>query len=326
MYRVLDHPLAAQVVAEIHGPQLRVDYRTDIGILFRKLLPDGLLPPVGILFLGDQLQNSVTVYDLPVCSDAVRQFRPVFGHPPHGEHRVDASAVSADEVTFERRGPTLRKTVVESVGSLRRRCRRQRDGIDVKLLLFDDLPYQAGDLVQLPPIVVLRIDYAGIAHEELNVVTILYGHELVDDLDTVTRHSIYEGEHRRYDVAQRIRRRQAVGAVVYGQDLPLKRYEYLFRGLIRFHLLRVIVRDGAPAFDQRVEPDVFGIGKLHEAVEGRLAPYGIGTETLDIGFVLPVVALLQQREASAADHQIFERHGLPGLVQNGCNDDAATTA
>ena len=152
-----------------------------------------MLPPVGILFLDDQLQNSVTVSDLPVCSDAVRQFRPVFGHPPHGEHRVDASAVSADEVAFERRGPSLRKTVVESVGSFRRRCRRQCDGIDVKLLLFDDLPHQAGDLVQLPPVVAQRIDHAGIAHEELNVVAVFDGHELVDDLDAVTRHGIDKG-------------------------------------------------------------------------------------------------------------------------------------
>ena len=117
-----------------------------------------------------------------------------------------------------------------------------------------------------------------------------------------------------------------VGAVVHSQDLPLKRYEHLLRGLIRFHLLRVIVCDGTPAFDQRVEPDVFGIGKLHEAVEGRLAPHSVGAEAFDIGFVLPVVALLQQREASAADHQIFERHGFVGLVQNGCNDDAAALA
>ena len=191
--RILYHPFAPQVVAEIHGPQLRVNHRTDIGILFRKLLPDGLLPPVGILFLGDQLQNSVTVSDLPVCSDAVCQPLPVFGHPPHGEHRVNASAVSADEVTFESRGPSLRKTVVESVGSFRRRCCRQRDGIDVKLLLFDDPPHQAGDLVQLPPIVAQRIDYAGIAHEKLNVIAIFDGHELVDDLDAVTRHGIDKG-------------------------------------------------------------------------------------------------------------------------------------
>jgi len=48
--RILYHPLAAQIVTEIHGSQLRVDHRTDIGILFREPQPDGLLPPVGILF------------------------------------------------------------------------------------------------------------------------------------------------------------------------------------------------------------------------------------------------------------------------------------
>ena len=250
MDRILDHSFAAQAVAEIHGPQLRVDHRTDIGILFRKPLPDGLLPPVGILFCDDQLQNSVTAYDLPVCSDARRQFRPVFGHPPHGEHRVNASAVSTDEVAFERRGPSLRKTFVESVGSLRRRCCRQRDGIDVKLLLFDDLPHQAGDLVQLPPVVAQRIDHTGIAHEELNVIAILDGHELVDDLDAIPRHGIYEGEHRRYDVAQRIRRRQAVGAVVYGQGLSLEGNKHLFRGLVGFHCLGIVIRNGTPSFDQ----------------------------------------------------------------------------
>ena len=248
--RILYHPFAPQVVAEIHGPQLWIDHRTDIGILFRKLLPDGLLPPVGILFLDDQLQNSVTVSDLPVCSDAVCQPLPVFGHPPHGEHRVDASAVSADEVAFERRGPSLRKTFVEGIGSLRRRCRRQRDGIDPKFLLFDDLPHQAGDLVQLPSIIAQRIDHTGIAHEELNEVAILDRYELVDNFDAVTRQGIDEGEHRGYDVAQRIGWRQTIGAVVHGQDLSLKRYEHLLRGLIGLHLLRVIVRDGTPTFNQ----------------------------------------------------------------------------
>ena len=48
--RILYHPLAAQIVTEIHGPQLRVDHRADIGIVFREALPDGLFPPVGILF------------------------------------------------------------------------------------------------------------------------------------------------------------------------------------------------------------------------------------------------------------------------------------
>ena len=188
----------------------------------------------------------------------------------------------------------MRKSFVESVGSFRRRCCCQRDGIDVKFLLFDDPPHQGGDLVQLPSIVAQRIDHAGITHEELNVVTILYGHEFVDDLDTVTRHSIDKGDHRGYDIAQCIRRRQAVGAVVHGQDLPLKRYQHLLRGLIGLNRLGIVIRDGAPPFDQRVEPDVFGIGKLHEAVEGRLAPHGIGSEALDIGFVLPVVAFLQE--------------------------------
>ena len=93
-----------------------------------------------------------------------------------------------------------------------------------------------------------------------------------------------------------------------------------------FHCLGIVIRDGAPAFDQRVEPDVFGIGKLHEAVEGRLAPHGIGAEAFDIGFVLPVVALLQQREPSAADHQIFERHGFVGFVKYRCDYDAAALA
>ena len=195
-----------------------------------------------------------------------------------------------------------------------------------KLLLFDDLPHQAGDLVQLPSVIAQCIDHAGIAHEELNVVAVFDGHELVDDLDTVTRHGIDKGEHRGYDVAQCIRRRQTVGAVVHGQDLPLKGNKHLFRGLIRFHLLRVIVRDSIPPFDQRIEPHVLGIRKLHETVESRLTPRGVGSESLDIGFVLPVVAFLQQREASAANHQIFEWHGFVGLVQDRCDYDAAAAA
>ena len=112
------------------------------------------------------------------------------------------------------------------------------------------LPYQAGDLVQLLPVVAQRIDHAGIAHEKLNVIAIFDGHELVDDLDAIPRHGIYEGEHRRYDVAQRIGRRQPVGAVVHGQHLSLKRYQHLFRGLVGFHCLGIVIRDGASSFDQ----------------------------------------------------------------------------
>ncbi|KAA2562690.1 hypothetical protein F2S47_15105 [Alistipes onderdonkii] len=156
-------------------------------------MPDGLLPSVGILLPSDQFQNSVTISDLPVCSDAVCQLLPILSYPPHGEYRIDAFAVSADKVAFERRGPSLREPGVEGIGSLRRRCRRQRDGIDIKLLLFDDLPHQARDLVQLPPVVAQRIDHTGIAHEELNVVAVFDGHELVDDLDAIPRYGIYKG-------------------------------------------------------------------------------------------------------------------------------------
>ena len=178
----------------------------------------------------------------------------------------------------------------------------------------------------MPSVVAQRIDHTGIAHEELNVVTILYGHEFVDDLDTVTRQGIDEGEHRGYDVAQRIRRRQAVGAVVHGQNLPLKRYLHLLRGLIGLNRLGIVIRDGASSFNQRVESGVFRIGKLHETVEGRLTPHGIGTESFDVGLVLPVVTLLQQREAAAADHQIFERYGFVGFVKYRCDYDAAALA
>lgn len=116
----------------------------DIGIVFRKPLPDDLLPPVGILLRGDQFQNNVAVYDLTVRSDAVYQLRPVFSHPPHDEQRVDPPTVSAGEIVFESRSMSLRKTVVESIITFRRRG-GQSNGIDVKLLLFDDLPHQTGN-------------------------------------------------------------------------------------------------------------------------------------------------------------------------------------
>ena len=126
---------------------------------------------------------------------------------------------------FQRLSTPPRKPVVEGITALRGRCRRQRDGIDKALLLFDDLPHQAGDLVQLLPIVAQRIDHARVTYEELNVVAVGDGHILVDHLDPISRHGIDEGEHRRYDVTQRIGRRQTVSAVVHGQDLPLKRDE-----------------------------------------------------------------------------------------------------
>ena len=171
------------------------------------------------------------------CSDALRQLRPVFGNPPHGQHRVDPTSITFYKVLFQRLSTPPRKPVVEGITALWRRCSRQRDGIYIKLLLLDDLPHQIGNLVQLPPVVAQRIYHARIAYEELNGVAILNWHILVDHLDPISRHGIDEGEHRRYDVTQRIGRRQTVGAVIHGQDLPLKRNEHLFRGFIGLHLL-----------------------------------------------------------------------------------------
>ena len=186
--------------------------------------------------------------------------------------------------------------------------------------------HQAGDLLQLAAIVAQCIHHAGIAHKEADVVAVADRDILVDHADAVARQRIDKGEHRRDEVGQRIRGRQPVGAVIHGLHLPRERDEHLLRGLVRRNLLRVVVSDRAAALDQRIEPGILRVGKLHEALEGRLPPQRIGPEAPDIGLVLPVVALLQQREAAPADHQILQRNGSVGLVQQRRDDHAAAAA
>ena len=213
---------------------------------------------------------------------------------------------------------------------VRRGGGREGDRIDVELLLLDDPAHQAGDLLQLAAVVAQRIHHPGVAHKEADVVAILHRDILVYDADAVARHRIDKridkGEHRRDEVGQRIRGRQPVGAVIHGLHLPRERDEHLLRGLVRRNLLRVVVSDRAAALDQRIEPRILRVGKLHEALEGRLPPQRIGPEAPDIGLVLPVVALLQQREATPADHQILQRNGSVGLVQQRRDDHAAAAA
>lgn len=66
----------------------------------------------------DQFQNSVTVYDPPVCSDTVRQLLPILGYPLRRKHRVDASAVSADEVAFQCLRPAASQDVIRGITPL----------------------------------------------------------------------------------------------------------------------------------------------------------------------------------------------------------------
>ena len=167
--RILDHPLAAEVVAEVHGAELRVDHLLQVGVLPGETLAQQTLAPVRIPLRREELQHRL----------AVRQ------------HRVRADAVA-----------------------------RQR---------------------------------------------------------------VDKGEHRRDEVSQRIRGRQPVGAVVHSLHLPRERDEHLLRSLVRRNLLRVVVSNRAAALDQRIEPGILRVGKLHEALEGRLPSQRIGPEAPHIG-------------------------------------------
>ena len=230
------------------------------------------------------------------------------------------------QVAFQRLGTPPREALVEGVTTLRRGGGREGDRIDVELLLLDDPAHQARDLLQLAVVVAQRIHDAGVAHKETDVVAVADRDVLVDHADAVARQRIDKGEHRRDQVSQRVRGRQPVGAVVHGLHLPRERDEHLLRGLVRRYLLRVVVSDRAAALDQRIEPGILRIGKLHEALEGRLPPQRIRPEAPHIGLILPIVALLQEQEAAPADHKILQRNGSVGLVQQRCDDHTAAAA
>lgn len=182
---------------------------------------------VGVLLRSNQFQNGLRVPDIPVFPDAFRQLLPIFGQPAYRQQRGDPPAEAADEVLFQRLGPSFGETVVEGIDTLRRGRGRQGDGIDEELLLFDDPPHKVRDPVQLPAVVAQRIDDARVAEPEPHVVAVGNGHVLVDDANPVSRHGIDEREHRGYDITQRVRRGQRIGAVVDTQNLALKRNRYL---------------------------------------------------------------------------------------------------
>ena len=161
---------------------------------------------------------------------------------------------------------------------------------------------------------------------ELNVVTVGNGHILVDYLDAIPRHGIDKREHRGDKVGERIGCRHSVGALVDSFDPSLQSDRHALRGFVRRDLFGIVVAYHAAPFDDGIQPGVLGVRELHETVEGRLTPYGVGAETLDISRVLPVVALLQQRETPAADYEVFECHPPVGLMQYGGHHHAAAAA
>ena len=138
--------------------------------------------------------------------------------------------------------------------------------------------------------------------------------------------SIHEREHRGDDVGERVGGRQSVAAVVDAEDLAFERHGHALRGHVGRYLLRIVVGHHVAALHDRIQPRILRVGKLHEAVERGLPPEGVGTETFDIGFVLPVVALLQKREATSSDYEVFEFHASIGLMQYGRNDYAAAAS
>ena len=194
--RILDHPLAAEVVAEVHGAELRVDHLLQIGIFPGETLAQQPFPPVRIPLRGEELQYRLAVRQRRVRADAVHQLGPRLGDPPHRQQRVDAPAVVTHQVAFQRLGTPPREALVEGVAPLRRGGGREDDRIDVELLLLDNPAHQAGDLLQLTAIVAQRIHHPGVAHKEADVVAILHRDVLVYDTDAVARQRIDKGEHR----------------------------------------------------------------------------------------------------------------------------------
>ncbi len=231
-----------------------------------------------------------------------------------------------DKVTFERLRPSACQPFVEAVIALGRGGRRERHGIDEKLLLPDDAAHQVGDLGQLTTVVAQRIYDIRAADRKLNAVAVGDGKVLVDNLDAVTRQRVDEREYRGDDVVQCVGGRQPVGAVINTDDLAFECHGHALRCLVGRHLLRIVVGHHAAAFHDGVEARILGIGKLHEAVERRLPREGVGPEAVDVSFVLPVVPLLQQGEPAAANHEVFQLHASVGFVQHGGNDYAAAAA
>ena len=127
-----------------------------------------------------------------VTTDAGGQFGPVLRHPPHADEGIYLGTDALLQVTFECVGATLCQCAVTIKTALRGCRSRKYDAIDVKFLLGDQFGHARLNLTELCGVFAEGVEYAGVVHQKLNVVAVLHGCVLTDDLYFVAGRGIDE--------------------------------------------------------------------------------------------------------------------------------------
>ena len=109
---ILDHIDAAEVVAEVHGPQLGIEDLLHEGVVSGELLADLLLRHVEVSAPVDHVRNLFPVGHVAVVSDQALEQRPVLADGAGSDQRIDLVAELAHQALLDRAGTLAGNTVV----------------------------------------------------------------------------------------------------------------------------------------------------------------------------------------------------------------------
>ena len=98
---ILDHIDAAEVVAEVHGPQLGIEDLLHEGVVSGELLADLLLRHVEVPAPVDHVRNLFPVGHVAVVSDQALEQRPVLADGAGSDQRIDLVAELAHQALLD---------------------------------------------------------------------------------------------------------------------------------------------------------------------------------------------------------------------------------
>lgn len=267
---IFDHIDAAQVVAEVYGPQLGIEDLLHESVILGELLPDLRFRHVEVLALVDHGRNLLPVGYVAVMADQTLEQRPVLADGAGADERIDLPAELAHQALLDRPGALSRDAAVGGHRAVGRGRRGDRNGIDEEFVLVDKRVHQAFDLCELHLVLAHRVDDRGAADGEGDVVTVAYLDILVYDFEHVPGLVIQKRQHGCHGVGQRIAVREVVAAAVDGIDAAAEKEVQALRILRRPIGLGVIVAYLALADQYGVEPRITQVGERDRLFVGGL--------------------------------------------------------